>query len=116
MKKIQKLILPALIAAVVLLLYISYFQPTEELGLFSNFDTNSNTNRDIYVKVLSEKGFHQDLNAGATVFYVIDGAGVEKKVTGPLQLPPGIDVSNRVTLRGHLHPDHFHASEVRLRN
>ncbi|MEW6194241.1 MAG: hypothetical protein AB1521_03675 [Bacteroidota bacterium] len=114
--KYQKLILPVLIIAVVLLLYFSYFSPKNDLGLFSEFDKNSNANRDIIVKVLPEKGFVQDTEGGGTVFYVEDGAGVQVKVLGPLSLPPGMDVTNRVTLRGHYHGDYFHASEVTPRN
>lgn len=114
--KIQKLILPLLAAGIIALLYFSYFSPKDDLGLFSEFDTNSNTNRDIMVKVLPEKGFVQDPSGGGTIFYVEDRAGVQVKVLGPLSLPPGMDVTNRVTLRGHYHGDYFHASEVTPRN
>lgn len=113
--KIQKIVLPALVAVVVLLLYFSYFSPKDELGLFSDFDTNSTANRDIIVRVLPEKGFIKD-QSGGTIFYVVDRAGKEVKVVGPLTLPPGMDITNRVTLRGHLHTDYFHAAEVRTRN
>jgi len=114
--KYQKLILPVLIIAIGVLLYFSYFGPKDDLGLFSEFDKNSNANRDIIVKVLSEKGFMQDTEGGGTIFYVEDGAGMQVKVLGPLSLPPGMDVTKRVTLRGHYHGDYFHASEVRIRN
>jgi len=113
--KLQKFILPGLGLVVVLILYFSYFSPKDELGLFSDFDTNSNANRDIIVKVLHDKGFVSD-QSGGTVFYVEDGAGRQVKVVGPLSMPPGMDMTNRVTLRGHLHDDYFHAAEVRLRN
>lgn len=114
--KYQKLILPLLVIGIVLLLYFFYFTPKDDLGLFSEFDTNSNTNRDIIVKVLHDKEFVQDPNGGGTIFYVEDRAGVQVKVLGPLSLPPGMDVTNRVTLRGHYHGDYFHASEVTTRN
>lgn len=114
--KVQKLILPVLILAVLATLYFLYFSPKDDLGLFSDFDTNSNANRDIIVKVLPERGFLQDKNSGGTVFYVEDGAGQAVKVVGPLTLPPGMDVTSRVTLRGHLHADYFHAASVTLRN
>jgi hypothetical protein len=114
--KTQKLILPILILAVAAILYILYFSPKDDLGYFSDFDTNNNANRDIIVKLLHERGFVQDKNSGGTVFYAEDGAGKVLKVVGPLTLPPGLDVTSRVTLRGHLHTDYFHAASVTLRN
>ncbi|NMB80413.1 MAG: hypothetical protein GYA14_01180 [Ignavibacteria bacterium] len=114
--KAQKLILPLLIIAVAAVLYFLYFSPKDDLGFFSDFDTNSNANRDIIVKLLPEKGFVQDKNSGGTVFYVEDGAGKVVRVMGPITLPPGMDVTNRVTLRGHLHGDYFHAASVTPRN
>ncbi len=113
--KLQKLIVPGLVLAFGLILYFTYFSPKDDLGLFSDFDTNNTANRDIIVKLLHEKGFVRD-GSGGTVFYVEDGAGRHVKVVGPLTLPPGMDVTNRVTLRGHLHDDYFHAAEVRIRN
>lgn len=112
----QKLILPILIVAVAATLYFLYFNPKDDLGYFSDFDTNNNANRDIIVKLLPEKGFFQDKNSGGTVFYAEDGAGKVMKIIGPLTLPPGLDVTNRVTLRGHLHTDYFHAASVTPRN
>lgn len=114
--KAQKLTLPVLIIAVAAVLYFLYFSPKDDLGFFSDFDTNNNANRDIIVKLLPEKGFVQDKNAGGTIFYVEDGAGKVVKVIGPLTLPPGLDITNRVTLRGHLHGDYFHAATITPRN
>jgi len=114
--KAQKLILPLLIIAVAAVLYFLYFSPKDDLGFFSDFDPNNNANRDIIVKLLPDKGFVQDKNAGGTVFFVEDGAGKVMRVVGPLTLPPGMDVTNRVTLRGHLHTDYFHAASVTPRN
>ncbi len=114
--KINKLVLPFLFSAAAVLLYFSYFSPKDELGLFSDFDPNSNTNRDIIVKVLHEKGFIKDKSGSGTIFYVEDGAGKQVMVSGPLMLPPGMDVTARVTLRGHYNGNSFHAHEVRLRN
>lgn len=113
--KLNKLILPSLVIAVVTLLYFLYFSPKDDLGFFSDFDKNSNTNREIMVKIIHDKGFVQD-PSGGTVFYVEDGAGIQVKVLGPLSLPPGMDVTNRVTLLGHYHGDYFHAADVRIRN
>jgi predicted RNA binding protein YcfA (HicA-like mRNA interferase family) len=114
--KAQKLILPLLIIAIAAILYFLYFSPKDELGFFSDFDTNNNANRDIVVKLLHENGFVQDKNSGGTVFYVEDATGKVVRVVGPLTLPPGMDVISRVTLRGHLHTDYFHAASVTPRN
>ncbi len=114
MKK-EKLVIPALLIVVILVLYFSYFNPKDELGLFSEFDTNSNANKEILVKVLPEKGFVQDGSVG-TVFYVEDRAAKQVKVSGPLMLPAGIDVTSRVVLSGHYSGDSFHAHEVKIKN
>lgn len=111
-KPLQKIILPLLVLAVILFIYLSYFAPTGELGSFSGFDTNSNANRDIVVKIVSEKGFVRDQSSGNTIFYVIDKSNREVKVVGPASLPPGLDQVKTVVLRGHLHTDYFHAAEV----
>lgn len=113
--KINKLILPALAAAAILTMYFFYFSPKDDLGFFAEFDKNSNTNREIMVKLIHEKGFVQD-PSGGTIFYVEDGAGIQVKVLGPISLPPGLDVTSRVTLLGHYHGDYFHAADVRIRN
>lgn len=109
---IQKIILPVLVIAVILFIYFSYFAPTDELGSFSTFDTNSNANRDIIVKIVTEKGFTRDQGSGSTVFFVVDKQNREVKVLGPASMPPGLDQVKTVVLRGHLHNDYFHAAEV----
>lgn len=114
--KFQKFILPALVVVVVAILYFSYFSAKDDLGYFSDFDPNNNANRDIIVKVLHDKGFDQNKSSGGTIFFVEDGAGVQMKVVGPLTMPPGMDVISRVTLRGHLSADYFHAHDVVIRN
>lgn len=114
MKK-EKLIIPALLTAVILVLYFSYFSPKDELGLFSDFDTNSNASKEILVKVLPGKGFVKD-GSGGTIFYVEDRIARQVKVSGPLMLPAGIDVTNRAILIGHYNGNYFHAHEVKIKN
>ena len=113
--KFEKLVIPILVLAILSLLYFSYFSPKEELGLFSDFDTNSNANKEIIVKVLSEKGFVKD-NSGGTIFYVEDRTGKQAVVSGPLMLPAGIEATNRVILIGHYNGNSFHAHEVKIKN
>lgn len=114
--KFQKLVIPILVLAIVSLLYFSYFNPKEELGLFSDFDTNSNANKNVVVKIIPEKGIVSDPNSAATVFYVEDRIGKQVKVNGPLTLPAGMDVTERVWLSGHYNGDSFHAHEVKIKN
>lgn len=114
--KLDKLILPGLVLIIAGALYLTYFSPKDDLGKFSDFDTNSTSNRDIFVEFVSSKGITQDKANAASVFYVKDATGLEMKVMGPLILPPGMDVSNRITLRGHYHGDYFHAASITIRN
>lgn len=111
----QKLILPALVIIIAGILYFIYFVPTDELGSFSSFDTNNNASQRIIVELVHEKGFTTDQNSG-TIFYVKDKSGKVVEVHGPINMPPGLDMTKRVTLSGHLHDGYFHASEVTLRN
>lgn len=112
MKALQKMILPALLLAAILIIYFIYFAPRTELGLYSNFDTNNNANKDIRVALVREKEIQTDpLNQNAS-FYAVDGAGVQNFVQAPYPLPDGFDESDVIILKGHLHEDHFHAVEV----
>ncbi len=112
MKNFQKLILPLLVLLVVALIYFTYFAPQEKLGLFSALDPNNSASKEIRVELVKEKGFTQDPGQGVTIFYAKDQAGVEMLIHGPFEMPPSIEVNSIVTLRGHLHGDYFHASEV----
>ena len=106
------MILPGLILVIVGFIYFSYFSPTDELGLFSNFDTNNNASRDIIVKLVQSKGIERDVQNGSSIFYVEDKAGREVKVIGPASLPPGLQDVKTLVLKGHLHDDYFHAHDV----
>lgn len=112
MKNIQKFIVPALIIIVIALIYFTYFQKTG-LGNFSDFDPNNNANKDIIVQVVKDKGTQEDPANGVVNFYAIDSKGVEKLIQAPLPLPGNFDDLSRIQLKGHLHPDHFHATEVK---
>jgi len=114
MKTLQKMILPALLLAVILLIYFLYFAPVEAPGLFSNFDTNNNANKDIRVLLVKEKGIQTDAVHQTAAFYAADAAGVQNLVQAPYPLPEGFENSQMIILKGHLHKDHFHAVEVNL--
>lgn len=113
--KFQKLVIPTLVLAIISLLYFLYLGPKDELGLFSDFDANSNANKEIIVKVLHEKGFVND-GSGGVIFYVEDRAARQIKVTGELMLPAGFEAASRIILIGHLSGDSFHAHEVKIKN
>jgi cytochrome c-type biogenesis protein CcmE len=114
MKALQKMILPGLLLAAILIIYFIYFAPTGELGLFSNFDTNNNANKDIRVSLVKERGIQTDPVNQSAAFYVVDAAGVQNLVQAPYPLPVDFESSNVIILKGHLHEDHFHAVEVNL--
>jgi cytochrome c-type biogenesis protein CcmE len=114
MKALQKMILPALLLAAILIIYFIYFAPTGELGLYSSFDTNNNANKDIRVSLVSEKEIQSDPVNQSASFYAVDAAGVQYLVQAPYPLPDGLERSDIIVLKGHLHEDHFHAVEVSL--
>ena len=113
--KFEKLVIPILLIAILSLLYFTYFSPKDELGLFSDFDTDSNANKEIVVKVIPEKGVVKD-DSGGVVFYVEDRAARQIQVTGHLTLPAGFETASRVILIGHLSGDSFHAHDVKIKN
>jgi len=107
MKQLQKLILPALIIIVIVLVYSVYFSKGEGLGSFSNFDTNNSAVKDIRVEILQDRGIINN------EFYVKDKTG-EIIVVHSDNIPAGIESSKTVILRGHLNKDSFHAHTVLL--
>jgi hypothetical protein len=114
MKTLQKMILPVLLLAAILIVYFIYFAPKGDLGLYSNFDTNNNANKDIRVSLVREKGIQTDPEHQTATFYAVDAAGIQNRVQAPYPLPEGIEKTDIIILKGHLHEDHFHAVEVKL--
>ncbi len=114
MKSIQRFILPFLVIAAIALIYFTYFSPKKDLGSFSDFDTNNTANKEIIVKVLSERGINKNSQNGTITFFAIDNDGTEMLIQAPLDVPVNIETAEKIILRGHLHPDHFHAVDVQL--
>jgi len=114
MQKLQKLILPVLIIIIALILYFVYFG-SKGLGSFDDFDTNSNANLDISVRVADNREISINDAQGTSSFYAVDRNGRTVLVNAPAQLPQGIAPGMNIVLHGHLHPDHFHATEVKLK-
>ncbi len=115
MKKIEKLILPALFLLIVSFLYFSYFAPSDELGDFSEFDTNSNASVQIVVKYVKEKGINRSPDGGY-IIYVVDRKNREVRVTGESRIPPGMNEAKALVLTGHLTKSNFHAHGIDLMN
>ncbi len=111
MKNLQKFILPLLFLIVIYFIYTIYFAPKNELGAFSNFDTNNNANKDIKVMISQNKEIKNDMQSGGSSFYAMDKDGKEELVEGPI-IPTNINKAMPVMLKGHLHEDHFHAVEI----
>ena len=110
MNFLKKLIIPLLLIILIGVTYTTYFSGNKELGSFANFDTNNNANKEIRVKVIKEKGFNIDEQNGLITFYAADKNGIEFLVQAPYS--DNFNSVDEVILNGHLHPDHFHATEL----
>ncbi len=113
MKSLQKLILPALFVLVIVIVYMLYFAPKDELGSFSDFDPNNSAVKEIRVMLLADRGVKQDGHGGAT-FFVSDKNNTAMQVNAD-RVPQGIESANIVILKGHLSGSSaFHAHEVEI--
>jgi len=112
MKILQKLILPILIIAAIILVYKFYFVKVEDLGSFSDFDPNNNAVKEIRVQVLPSQNIsHQ---GGSFSFKVADKNGKTLQAFGSVILPQGIEEAETVILRGHVNQSGFCTHEVLL--
>ncbi|MBF8295255.1 MAG: hypothetical protein HW389_1800 [Bacteroidetes bacterium] len=112
MKPVPKFILTLVIIAVVGSIYYSYIKPTDELGDFSKFSTNSEINQTINVGIVKSRGFERDGSGGITSLYGIDKNNVEMRITLHEPAPLGIVDAAVIELLGHLHSDGFVASQI----
>lgn len=112
MKNLQKLILPLLLIAVILIIYTFYFAKSGNLGSFDDFDANNNAVKEIRVQLLSERGINR--SGGEFTFYTSDRNGKVFLVSGSGVLPEGIEEADIVILKGHLSGNSFHTHEVLL--
>jgi len=111
MKNLQKLILPVLLLAVIVIVYIIYFSPSKGLGSFSDFDPNNNAVKDIKVQVVMDKGINKDSHGGVS-FYVSDKGGNVFLINAD-KVSLDIESAEVVILKGHLSQDNsFHAHDV----
>lgn len=116
MKNLQKFILPALILAIVAILYFTYFAPSDELGDFSRLDPNNSASVPVIVKYVKEKNIQRNAD-GTYTFFVIDKNNKEVMVNGLETIPPGLENAKSIVINGHMSgKDSFHAHGVELRN
>ncbi len=116
MKNIEKFVLPAILIFIVAVLYFLYFAPSDELGSFSMFDTNSNAAMPIIVRFDKTTGA-QRTQDGSYTFYVFDKDNKKVLVTGLKSLPPGMNDTKSMVITGHMSgEDAFHAHGIELRN
>jgi cytochrome c-type biogenesis protein CcmE len=111
MKKVQKLILPALILFIIFIIYTLYFAKSG-LGSFDDFDPNNTAVKEIRVQLVIDRGITQQ--GEDVVFYAADKNGKVMMINGHVSLPDGFDKAEVIILKGHLSGDSFHTHEVLL--
>lgn len=109
---LKKLTIPFLLIAIIAIIYSTYFAGNKGLGSFASFDTNNNANKEIRVKIIQERGINLDMQNGIVTFYAADKNGTQQLVQAPVN--EKIKDAKIVLLRGHLHEDHFHATEIEI--
>lgn len=113
MKALQKLILPALVIVIILLIYLFYFKQEGKLGSFADFDPNNSAVKDIRVTIVHDKGIEQTSEGGG-IFYASDKNNTIVQINAD-HLPPGLESAQTVILKGHLSPGNsFHAHDIVL--
>ncbi len=110
-KQVKFVLLSIVVLFLVYLGYSVYTASQSDSVTFSKFDINSTASKNIKVEILHEKGITPNPD-GSVTFYAKDREGTEKKVSLGKELPAGGDYTKKVTLTGHLHSDHFHATDV----
>ena len=114
MKRLSKLIFPAILVAVIALIYFTYFAPSKELGSFSKFNPGSEINQEINVAIVKSKGFEKDATGNITSFYAKDKNGVEAQVSSHEPIPAEIVNAEVVELLGHMHENSLVASKISI--
>ncbi|MCK9426834.1 MAG: hypothetical protein M0Q21_12410 [Ignavibacteriaceae bacterium] len=102
MAKIQKFVLPLLACVTLLTIYIFYFSSAKGLGSFKDYDPYSHAQKEIVVKLLSERGIEKIENGQKTLFYVEDRQGTQLPIQTEKSLPDGFENSETIKLTGHI--------------
>ena len=112
--KLSGFLLPAAIIGTIILIYFSYFAPSNELGSFSNFDPGSEINQAVNVELVKNKNFRRNANGAIMAFYAKDKQGVEKMISLHEPAPAGFENAEVVELFGHFHGDSFTVSKLKI--
>lgn len=114
MKFLSKFIFPVIVAAVLAVIYFTYFAPTKDIGSFSKFSAGSEINQDINVAVVKEKGFERDANGSITSFYARDKNNVVIRIESHEPLLAEITNAEVVEVLGHMHANGIVASKITI--
>ena len=110
MKTLQKLILPALLVIIVIIIYTLYFSGGTDLGSFDDFDPNNNAVKEIKVKIFPNQNI--DAQGGNFSFTVADKNGKTLNAFGSASLPESIGNAETIILKGHVNQSGFCTHEV----
>jgi len=111
-KNLSKLILPILIIAVIGMIYIIYFRPSQELGHFSRFNSGTEISQEINVAIIKTKEIKRDDKGRIISFYAKDADNVEMKISIQDGVSDDILNSEVIEVMGHLHEDTFVSSRA----
>ncbi|MEW6004953.1 MAG: hypothetical protein AB1695_06510 [Stygiobacter sp.] len=114
MNRLSKLIFPAILVAVVAVIYYTYFAPSKELGSFSKFSSGAEINQNINVRVDKAMKFERDANGNIISFYALDKNNVKVQVTSHEPILPEIAGSEVLELLGHMHENSFTAAKITI--
>jgi len=110
----SKLILPGLVVVAIFIVYLFYFAPSKELGLFSKFDGGSEINQRINVVIVKDKKIGKDAKGEILSFFAKDR--INKEVFISFHEPASKDILDAeiIELLGHMHGSDFTVSRVSI--
>lgn len=112
MKILNKLIIPAGVLAIILIMYLFYFSPYKGLGSFSEYDPNSHAVKDIVVKVVHDLGIQSSQDGSKIQFYTEDKNGVQKQIVVSSDYKSIVEDSEIITMTGHICTSGFEVSKI----
>ncbi|KUO58540.1 hypothetical protein APF79_06950 [bacterium BRH_c32] len=113
MKKLSKLILPAIFIVVIAIMYFTYFARTDEVGSLDKFSPGSEINQEVNVRVVKSK-IERDASGNISSFYAIDKNNVEVQVTSHEPIPAEVANTEVVELFGHMHGNSLVAAKITI--
>jgi len=110
MKKLSKLILPAIFIVVIAIMYFTYFARTDEVGSLDKFSPGSEINQEVNVRVVKSK-IERDASGNISSFYAIDK---NNQVTSHEPIPAEVANTEVVELFGHMHGNSLVAAKITI--